>query len=96
MFRCNSERVWRRSSRSKLNDWKFTKINCTSYGLSACREYFCWGHYLLCKMTEKEKKELENLIKKNGYNEELQDIYLREVLDVDKEFDDNFDIDWEV
>ena len=47
-------------------------------------------------MTEKEKKELENLIKQNGYNEELQDIYLREVLDEDKDFDDDFDIDWEV
>ena len=47
-------------------------------------------------MTEKEKKELDNLIKKNGYNEELQDIYLKEVLDEDKEFDNDFDIDWEV
>ena len=48
------------------------------------------------KMTEKEKKELEKLIKENGYNEELQDIYMREVLDEDKEFDEDFDIDWEV
>ena len=47
-------------------------------------------------MTEKEKKELEKLIKENGYNEELQDIYMREVLDEDKEFDEDFDIDWEV
>ena len=47
-------------------------------------------------MTEKEKKELEKLIKENGYNEALQYIYMREVLDKDKEFDDDFDIDWEV
>ena len=47
-------------------------------------------------MKEKEKKELERLIKENGYNEELQDIYIREVLDEDKEFDEDFDIDWEV
>ena len=47
-------------------------------------------------MTEQEKKELEKLIKGNGYNKELQDTYMREVLDMDKEFDDDFDIDWEV
>jgi len=47
-------------------------------------------------MTKKEKKELEKLIKDNGYNEELQDKYMREVLDDDKEFDEDFDIDWEV
>ena len=47
-------------------------------------------------MTEKEKKELEKLIKENGYNEELKDTFLREVLDQNKEFDDDFDIDWEV
>ena len=47
-------------------------------------------------MTEKEKKELEKLIKENGYNQELQDTHMREILDQDKEFDDDFDIDWEV
>tara|TARA_S200000501_G_scaffold312604_1_gene303703 strand:+ start:719 stop:862 length:144 start_codon:yes stop_codon:yes gene_type:complete len=47
-------------------------------------------------MTGKEKKELEKLINENGYNEELQDTYTIEVLDPDKEFDDDFDIDWEV
>ena len=47
-------------------------------------------------MIEKEKKELEKLINENGYNDELQDIYMREVLDEDKEFDEDFDIDWEV
>ena len=47
-------------------------------------------------MTEKEKKQLEKLIKENGYNEELQDTYTRAVLDENKEFDDDFDIDWEV
>ena len=35
-------------------------------------------------------------VKKNGYNDELQDTYMREVLDEDKECDDDFDIDWEV
>ena len=43
-------------------------------------------------MKEKEKKELEKYIKENGYNEELQDTYTREILDQDKEFDDDFDI----
>ena len=47
-------------------------------------------------MTEKEKKELEKLIKENGYIQELQDTYTREVLYRDKKFDDDFDIDWEV
>ena len=47
-------------------------------------------------MTEKEKKEVEKLVKKNGYNAELQDTYMREVLDEDKVFDDDFDIDWHV
>ena len=47
-------------------------------------------------MIEKEKKELEKFIKENGYNEELKYTYKREVLDQDKEFDDDFDIDWEV
>ena len=35
-------------------------------------------------MTEKEVKELEELekfAKENGYNDELKDIYLREVID---------------
>jgi len=38
-------------------------------------------------MTEKELKELEKLAKENGYNEELKDIYLREVIDRDKEYE---------
>ena len=38
-------------------------------------------------MTEKEKKELEKLINENGYNEELRDIYMREIIDEDKKFD---------
>ena len=79
-----------------LNDWKFAKINCTSYGLATCREHFCWWNYLFYKMTEKEKKEFEKFIKENGYNAELQDTYMREVLDDDKEFDDDLDINWEV
>ena len=35
-------------------------------------------------MSEKELKELEKFINENGYNEELKDIYLREVLDQNK------------
>ena len=38
-------------------------------------------------MTEKELKELEKFAKENGYNEELQDIYLREVIDRYKEYE---------
>ena len=38
-------------------------------------------------MTEKEFKELEKLAKENGYNEELKDIYLREVIDRNKEYE---------
>ncbi len=36
-------------------------------------------------MTENELKELEKLAKENGYNYELKDIYLREVIDRNKE-----------
>ena len=32
-------------------------------------------------MKEKELKELEEFAKENGYNDELKDIYLREVID---------------
>ena len=38
-------------------------------------------------MTEKELKELEKFIKENGYNDELKDIYLREVIDRNKEYE---------
>ena len=38
-------------------------------------------------MSEKELKELEKFINENGYNEELRDIYLREVLDQNKEYE---------
>ena len=40
-------------------------------------------------MSEKEIKELEKFIKENFYNEELKDIYLREVLDQYKEYEIN-------
>ena len=49
-------------------------------------------------MTEKELKELEKFVKENGYNDELKDIYLREVIDRNKEyewdliFDQTFDL----
>ena len=38
-------------------------------------------------MTEKELKELEKFAKENEYNDELKDIYLREVIDRDKEYE---------
>jgi len=38
-------------------------------------------------MTEKELKELEKFAKENGYNEEQYDIYLREVIDRNKEYE---------
>ena len=38
-------------------------------------------------MTEKELKELEKFIRENAYNDELEDIYLREVLDRNKEYE---------
>ena len=37
-------------------------------------------------MKEKELKELEKFIEENGYNDELKDIYLREVLDQNKKY----------
>ena len=38
-------------------------------------------------MEEKELKELEKFAKENGYNEELKDIFLREVIDRNKEYE---------
>ena len=38
-------------------------------------------------MTEKELKELEKFANENGYNDELKDIYLREVIDKNKEYE---------
>ena len=38
-------------------------------------------------MSEKELKELEKFIKENCYNEELKDIYLRKILDQNKEYE---------
>ena len=38
-------------------------------------------------MSAIELKELEKFINENGYNEELKDIYLREVLDQNKEYE---------
>ena len=37
-------------------------------------------------MTEKEQDEFEEFANANCYNEELKDIYLREVLDQNKEY----------
>ena len=38
-------------------------------------------------MTEEELRELEKLAKENGYNDELKDIYLREFIDRNKEYE---------
>jgi len=38
-------------------------------------------------MTEKELKELEKFVTENGYNDEQKDIYLREVIDRNKEYE---------
>ena len=38
-------------------------------------------------MSEKELRELEKFINENAYNEELKDLYLREVLDQHKEYE---------
>ena len=37
-------------------------------------------------MTEKELKELEKFAEENVYNVELKDIYLREIIDRNKEY----------
>jgi len=38
-------------------------------------------------MKEKDLKELEKYAKENGYNDELKDLYLREVIDHNKEYE---------
>ena len=38
-------------------------------------------------MSEEDFKELEKFAKENGYNDELKDIYLREVIDRNKEYE---------
>ena len=38
-------------------------------------------------MKEKELKELEKFAKENGYNDELKDIYLKELLDRNKDYE---------
>ena len=38
-------------------------------------------------MTEKELEELEKFAEENGYNEELKDIYLREIIHRNKEYE---------
>ena len=38
-------------------------------------------------MTEKELMVFEKFAKENGYNDELKDIYLREVKDSNKEYE---------
>ena len=43
-------------------------------------------------MTGKEQRELDKLVKEYGYNDELIDLYIREILDQEKEYgwDQNF------
>ncbi len=41
----------------------------------------------ICLMTEKEWKEFEELVKENWYDDELKDIYLREVIERNKEYE---------
>jgi len=38
-------------------------------------------------MKEEELKELEKFAKENGYNDELKDIYLREIFDRNKVYE---------
>ena len=38
-------------------------------------------------MTEKELKELEKFAKENGYNDELKNTYLMEIIDRNKEYE---------
>ena len=38
-------------------------------------------------MTEKEFKETEKFAKENGYNYEVKDIYLMEIIDINKEYE---------
>ena len=38
-------------------------------------------------MTEKELQKLEKFAEENRYNDELKDIYLREVIDRNKEYE---------
>ena len=38
-------------------------------------------------MTEKELKEFEEFVKENGYDDQLKDIYLREVIDRNKVYE---------
>ena len=38
-------------------------------------------------MTETELIELEKFVKENGYNDELKDIYLRRILERNKEYE---------
>ena len=43
--------------------------------------------YLNLLNDKKELKELEKFAKENGYNEELKDIYLREVIGRNKQYE---------
>ena len=46
-------------------------------------------------MTRKVKRN-KKMVKRNGYNDQLQETYINEVLDEDKFFDDEFKVDWGV
>ena len=44
-------------------------------------------YFQICLLTEKELKKVEKFAKENGYNDALKDIYLREVIDRNKEYE---------
>ena len=44
-------------------------------------------YFQICLIAEKELKKLDKFAKENGYNDELKDIYLREVIDRNKEYE---------
>ena len=44
-------------------------------------------------MTELDLKKLEKFANENGYNYDLKDIYLREIIDRDKEYEWNLIFD---
>ena len=48
------------------------------------------------KKNDLKRLKKEKFVKENVYNEQLQDKYMRKVLEEDKKFDDDFETDWEV
>ena len=48
------------------------------------------------KKNDLKRLKKEKFVKENVYNEQLQDKYMRKVLEEDKKFDDDFETDWQV